>query len=196
MTAVEQHADQASYVARSEVESLRAELATLLDAARPAAGQTGAQKLSSHYSEQGREAAKRSQVFLAIAAAGIVIAVGMAVDLIWHPLPVDSASPNALLDTVRLAAPRVLILAVVAYLVRFGVRNYAIARHDEASAVQRTKALETFVLLSSSIEDAVARREVMVELVRSVFRPYDTGHLKGNDSVRMDAFPLAAWLRQ
>ena len=159
---------------------------------RVAATQVGEQ-LSPHYARQAEGARKAAQWFLALACVALpllMIVAGYFLAQPFHP-PVGAA--DAWTEVLADALPKALLLALIAYALRFAVRSYGISRNEQAVYTQKRVALDTYLLLTASLGDTdlATNREITVALVKIVFGRYDTGYLKGNDPGIVSALGIA-----
>ena len=176
-----------------------AEVEGILQRARGALGAAGAQELSMHFKDQATNYERLARLMLrtatacAVALAVSIAALGGMADWLvtWvglPPLAVEKTTDWAILA--RDAAPRLLVLAVLAYGVRFGVRNYSINKDLQETCRLRVAVLKTYDPLVKSMpdDDKMGR---MGLLLAQATTAVDTGHRKAGEDHGLDGSVLA-----
>lgn len=178
--------------ARDEIRELREQSAKAATATKELAGGEGARALATFFEKQATEHKDTAWNFLRIAGglvACLVIAAGL-MFLVW-PIEVKLTTEDTWVQFARDLLPRLFILGVFAYGVRFAVRNYTINKHLQVSNEQRANILRTFDALVSSV-DGEDKGRMGVLLATAAVAGIDSGYLKEPEDKGLDSTALMA----
>jgi hypothetical protein len=170
--------------ARQEIEEIRTSLVEVANVA-------GTLRLAQHYEEQSARYRKNAQWALV---AVLVLSVMLIGGGWWfiHTIPPTTEWTTLARD----ALSRAFAIGAVSYGIAFSARIYRTNTHLQAIYEQKTSALKTFNLFSSTVDDDEARILILGELVRSVFASAATGVFEkdSDHTVIENAVPIATAL--
>jgi hypothetical protein len=170
--------------ARQEIEEIRTSLVEVANVA-------GTLRLAQHYEEQSARYRKNAQWALVAVLVLSVVLIGGG----WwfvHTIPPTTEWTTLARD----ALSRAFAIGAVSYGIAFSARIYRTNTHLQAIYEQKTSALKTFNLFSSTVDDDEARILILGELVRSVFASSTTGVFEkdSDHTVIENAVPIATAL--
>lgn len=178
--------------ARAEVERLRTETQGAATATKALAGGEGAGALATFFEAQANAHKESAWNFLRSAGA-LIVALGVVAFLLFVALPITLVltDEDSWVQFARDLLPRLFILGVIAYGVRFAVRNYTINKHLQVSNEQRANILRTFDALVSSVEGE-DKGKMSVLLATAAVAGIDSGYLKQPEDKGLDSTALMA----
>ncbi|BCG88272.1 hypothetical protein MesoLj113c_43820 [Mesorhizobium sp. 113-3-9] len=88
-------------------------------------------------------------------------------------------APTTPYDTVQLGLSKVLIFAVIAYMLLLSARNFLAHKHNAVVNRHRYNALLTFTALADAAKGPENRDIVLTHAASCIFAPQDTGYTKG-----------------
>jgi hypothetical protein len=177
---------------RDEVRALREQTASAATATKALAGGEGASVLANYFDAQA--ASHRSSAWNYIRLAGGLIATLSIVALVLFlalPITLPLTTQDSWIQFARDLLPRLFVLGVLAYGVRFAVRNYAINKHLQVSNEQRANILKTFDALVSSV-DGEDKGRMSVLLATAAVAGIDSGYLTQAEDKGLDSTALMA----
>lgn len=125
------------------------------------------------------------------------------VSLFLHKIPL--LAPSSTYDTVQLAISKVLIFAVIAYVLFLSARNFLNHKHNAILNKHRQNALMTHKALIEASGDSGVREAIMLQAASCIFSPQSTGYASSNGSneasspksmVEILSKPMASALKQ
>jgi hypothetical protein len=110
------------------------------------------------------------------------IALGLyaVVTMFLHKIP--GLMPDSTYDSIQLAVSKVLIFAVLGYMVLLCARNFLSHKHNEIVNKHRQNALLTFKALVDAGGKAENRDVVLTYAAACIFSPQDTGYSRSAES--------------
>ena len=74
---------------------------------------------------------------------------------------------------------KVLVIAVVIFLMSFSFKQYSINKHLQTLNTQRQKALNSYKLFTTSIskDDTNSHNALMIQVAKAIYEPQSTGFL-------------------
>lgn len=185
---LERDARAASQAARDQANSLIADLnqqkesaEVILGEVRATAAEQGVGKQAIHFKNEAdfhKDQAKtwfRSAIWVAI-----LLVLYSIFSLFFHYIP--GLEPTDNYKALQLAVSKVLIFAVIAYILFLSARNFMSHRHNEVVNRHRQNALATFTALAEATSDAASSDIVLSHAASCIFSPQDTGWTKGDAS--------------
>lgn len=154
---------------------------------RAAAAEQGVAKQAIHFKDEAdfHKTSAKDWMKYTIGAAILLTTYSIA-SLFIHKIPgLDAA--NAYRAT-QLAVSKVLIFAVLAYLLILSARNFLSHRHNEIVNRHRQNALATFTALTEATSDAASSDIVLSHAAACIFSPQETGLTK-QEASHSDAVP-------
>lgn len=170
-----------------ELEQQRGAATLILEEVRAAAAEQGVNKQAIHFKNEADLHKTLSEDWMkytiGVAAVLVVYAAG---SLFFHRIP--GLEPADAYRAFQLAVSKVLIFAVLAYLLFLCARNFLSHRHNEIINRHRQNALATFTALAEATSDAASSDIVLSHAAACIFSPQDTGLTK-QDSPRGESVP-------
>jgi len=158
----------------------------ILGAARDMAAEQGVGKQAAHFKDQANHHKTESALWLGRtykACAGL--GVYAVLSLFIHQIP--GVLPEGPYGALQLAVSKVLIFAIIAYIVFLSAKNYMSHRHNEIVNRHRQNALATFTALAEAASDAASSDIVLSHAAACIFSPQETGltrhETSGGDSL-------------
>jgi hypothetical protein len=152
----------------------------MLDDIRRIAAEQGVSQQSSYFkaeSETHDSAAEKWQwrtIYLAI---GLAVYVGLSVFLHkWSVL-----SPANTYEAIQLTASKLLIFAVIAFILVLSARNFIASKHNAIVNRHRYNALLTFNALVDAATTPENRDIVLNHAAACIYAPQETGYSKGSN---------------
>jgi hypothetical protein len=165
----------------TELEEQRKAAATILDEVRAAAAEQGVSKQAIHFKNEAdfhRTAATDWRRYTVWTAVGLAVyAIG---SLFFHHVP--GLEPANGYQATQLAVSKVLIFAVLAYMLFLCARNFLSHKHNEIVNRHRQNALATFTALAEATSDAASSDIVLSHAAACIFSPQDTGYTRHDSS--------------
>lgn len=176
---------------RDEVTKAAEEAQAALVTIREAAGEKGTSDLARFFEDQAKgHKGSADRMLLGVAiAVGVLFAVGAA--LVFVPgLQIKPTSD--LTQYLREVLPRLFLLGIIAYVIRFFGRNYTINKHLQVSNEQRANILRTFPTLIASGQTEVQKDRMAVIIAQAAMSAIDSGYLKHPEDKGIESAILAA----
>lgn len=176
---------------RHEVAKAAEEAQQALATIREAAGEKGTSDLARYFETQAKEHRTASETMLraAIAGVGALFVVGAAF-VFWEPFTIRPTTD--LVEYLRQLIPRLFLLGIIAYAIRFATRNYTVNKHLQVSNEQRANILRTFPTLIASGQNDVQKDRMAVILAQAAVTNIDSGYLQHAEDKGLDGSALAA----
>lgn len=184
-SALEREARSAMQVAQdradaisAELEEQRAEAQRILEDVRKTAAEQGVSQQAIYFKDESTEhdaEARRwraTTMWLAVALGGYAT-----LSIFLHKLPF--LAPQNTYEAVQLGLSKVLIFAVMAYMLFLAARNFLSHKHNAIVNRHRQNALLTFKALVDAAGQEEKRDIVLTYAAACIFAPQDTGYTKG-----------------
>ncbi|MEM6962704.1 MAG: hypothetical protein AAF550_13340 [Myxococcota bacterium] len=175
--AVQAVADKTAELSKNLEESQSEANAILADVRKTAAEQ-GVSQQAIYFKEESEYHDERSKDWLratlAWGAAVLLFAIG---SIFLHKIPYFS--PTNAIESWQLISSKVLIFAVLGYLLLLSARTFLAHRHNAITNKHRQNALVTFQALVDAGQTKESRDTVLRFAASSVFSPQDTGVIRG-----------------
>lgn len=152
---------------------------TILEEVRAVAAEQGVSKQAIHFKSEAdahRDAAKDWRSYTVHTAIGL--AIYSAASLFFHYIP--GLEPSDAYRTAQLGVSKVLIFAVIAFMLFLCARNFLSHKHNEIVNRHRQNALATFTALAEATSDAASSDIVLSHAAACIFSPQETGYTKHN----------------
>lgn len=183
--AMQSAADRAAALTK-ELATRKQEVDKILDDVRRAAAEQGVPQQAMYFHKESLEHEKEADSWRA---ATIWIAIGLATYSVlsvffdkWTGLqPADAYSAS------QVAVSKVLIFAVMAYMLILSARNFLSHKHNEIVNRHRQNALLTFNALVDAAGNDEARDIVLTYAAACIFAPQETGYTKPGGKVGGEA---------
>jgi len=149
----------------------------IVNGMRDASGQVGLSRESTHFkaaAEKYERGARRWLIATGILAAiFLAVAVSALVTFRWEPI-----APKNPYESVQFVAGKLLIFAVLSYMVLLCARSYFANRHNAVVNRHRQDALLTYQALVEAAKDTANRDVVLQQAAACIFGPQATGFTK------------------
>ena len=158
-----------------ELEGAKGEAARILDEVRAIAAETGVSQQASYFRDaaniHNEQAAvwRKRVVTLACATAAFAVA-----SMVIHKLPF--LRPESVYDTVQIAISKILIFAVLSYVLYLAARNFLSHTHNEIVNRHRQQALQTYQALVDAAAQSANRDIILNHAAACIFGPQSTGY--------------------
>lgn len=169
-----------------ELEEQKRAASVILDEVRAMAAEQGVSKQAIHFKNEAdihHDLAEKWRRYTILTALGLGV-YAMA-SLFLHNVP--GLEPTTAYRAVQLGVSKVLIFAVIAYMLFLCSRNFLSHKHNEIVNRHRQNALATFTALAEATSDAASSDIVLSHAAACIFSPQDTGYTKhdraGSESV-------------
>lgn len=177
--AMQAASDRANTIAK-ELEDQRTEAQRILEDVRKTAAEQGVSQQASYFrdesAEHDREAShwQKRTVYMAIG-----LGIFAALSAFLHKLPF--LAPATAYDAVQLGISKVLVFAVIAYILFLSARNFLSHKHNAIINKHRQNALLTFKALADAAGAEEKRDIVLTYAAACIFAPQETGYTKGGN---------------
>lgn len=180
---------QSAATAKTELEAIK----DLVSTVREVAGREGASALGQSFTKQAKSHQDAALLFLGGAAVSLLLLLGAAYYVFVHdPISLAVTSQTDWAEFTRQLLPRVFLLGVAAYLVRFCARNYTVNKHLQVSNEQRANILRTYPALVGAGTTDVQRDRMAVVLATAAVATIESGYLKHPEDRGLESSALAA----
>jgi hypothetical protein len=152
-----------------------------LNAAQRAALEQGVSQQSIYFKEEAERhdtAATTWQKYTIIMA--IIVSVYAAVTVFLHKW--TFLKPSTTFESAQLITSKILIFAVLSYLLILSARNFLSHKHNSIVNKHRQNALMTFNALASAAKDQNAKDIILTHAASCIFAPQETGYAKSSTS--------------
>ncbi|NVD36755.1 hypothetical protein [Marinobacter lutaoensis] len=94
----------------------------------------------------------------------------------------DWLSPTSTYETAQLVTSKILIFAVLTYLLVLSARNYLNHKHNSIVNKHRQNALMTYKAMVDATDDAGSREAILIQAASCIFNPQTTGYTNSSES--------------
>jgi hypothetical protein len=169
-----------------EIMSLKTESSEILSEIKKTAAEQGVSQQAIYFSEEAERHEKREDNWrrLTIGWAGVLIAYGVGSFFI-HKLPI--LAPSGIPEAINFIASKILIFAVLTYMLILSARNFLSHKHNAVVNKHRQNALVTFKALVDASQGKETQDIILSHASSCIFSPQDTGYTKhgGSNSAQM-----------
>ncbi len=155
----------------------KAQAEAAVEAARSAAAEQGVSQQAVYFRNEATEheaAAKewrqRTQNF------AIGLGLYAAAALVFHKIPF--LKPSDGMESAQLITSKILVFAVIAYMLLLSARNFLSHKHNAIVNRHRQNALMTFNALASAANGQAAKDIILTHAASCIFAPQETGYAK------------------
>jgi hypothetical protein len=161
-----------------EIEQKKAEIDSIVKAARDAAAKIGVAQFATKFEEISDEHAKASKQWL-LATAGLgLVTVGVAIGLLFFLPPLGQMNDPA---TIQRIITKLVLISIFYFAALWASRNYRAHRHLSVVNKHRQSALSTFETFVKSASDDQTKNAVLLEATHCIFSSACTGYLGGEE---------------
>ena len=173
--------DEATTV-KGEMEMMKVEAQSALDAIRKAAAEQGVSQQAIHFSVESDAHSKEAKMWLKRT---VILTIGLAVyavaTLFLHRWPL--LAPANAFETVQLSVSKVLVFATLSFILLLAAKNYNAHRHNAVVNKHRQNALATYEALVRAAGEKANADIVLTKASDCIFSPQSTGYSReGSDS--------------
>ena len=175
--------DRAGEIAKA-LEVQQEEAQRILAEVRKTAAEQGVSQQASYFKEESQahdedaEKWQRRTIFLSIGLAAFA-----AISITLHKIP--WLSPQNTYDTIQIGISKILVFAVIAYMLFLSARNFLSHKHNSIVNRHRQNALLTFKALTDAAGEGEKRDIVLTYAAACIFAPQETGYTKGGHQTDM-----------
>lgn len=169
--------DQANALT-AQLEDCKIQAERVLVDIRKAAAEQGVSQQAIYFRDESTEHAKEAEIWRKTTI-GVAILLGAfaITSLFLHKFP--WLEPKTELQSLQLIASKVLIFAVVSYMLILSAKNFMSHKHNAVVNKHRQNALMTFKALADAASDGKSKDIVLTHASACIFTPQDTGYTKG-----------------
>lgn len=171
---------------RDQAEAIKSEVSDVLEEIRRTAAEQGVSQQAHYFAEEAErhDTEAGAWKFGTRKWAGALIAYGVA-SFFLHQIP--WIAPSGTSEAIIFVASKVLIFAVLAYMLILSARNFLSHKHNAVVNKHRQNALMTFNALVKAGQGKETQDIVLSHASSCIFSPQDTGYTKhgGSSSARM-----------
>ncbi len=176
--AVQAAKDRADEAAK-QLEDRQVEAQRILEEVRRVAAEQGVSKQATYFKEEGDEHTTAAEKWRWLT---IYSAIGLgayaALSATFHRWPI--LKPSGTYDAFQLGLSKVLVFAVIAYMLFLCARNFLAHKHNSIVNRHRYNALLTFNALADAANGPDSRDIVLTHASNCIFTPQETGYSKGS----------------
>ena len=152
----------------------------ILEKVRAVAAEQGVSQQASYFhTEAEKHDTQAGKWKTATTKMGWVLFIYAFVTVFLHKIPV--LVPNTTYDTVQLAVSKVLMFAVISFMLYLAARNFLSHTHNAIVNRHRENALKTYQVLVDAAGDTSNREAVLLHAAACIYSPQSTGY-DGNNS--------------
>ncbi|MES9027032.1 hypothetical protein AAHH21_13070 [Stenotrophomonas sp. BSUC-16] len=142
---------------------------------REVAAEEGVSQMSVHFRKECEDHEQQAEMWR-VRTVRLAIGLGLfaALSVFLHKIPM--LKPESSYDTFQLGLSKVLIFAVITYMLVLSARNFMNHRHNAVVNKHRQNALMTHRAIVEGAGDVSARDAVMVHAASCIFSPQPTGY--------------------
>jgi len=185
--------DQAAEVTEA-LEDSRKQANQILEEIRKVAAEQGVSQQASYFKE---EAEKHEGLADTWRKRTIYVAIGLGLysvlALFLHKIPF--MTPLDVYQSVQLVTGKILVFAVIGYMLILSARNFLSHEHNTIINKHRQNALMTYKALVDAAQDEDVSDIVLLHAAQCIFSPQETGYAK-QDGSRSAAMPILDLLRR
>ena len=179
--AATQSARDSVALALADIEAGKQSVETLVGETRALAAEQGVSKQAIHFKTEADDHATQADKWRDYT---IYTAIGLAAyavgSLFFHHIP--GLNPDTPYRAIQIGVSKVLVFAVVAYMLFLCARNFLSHKHNEIVNRHRQNALATFTALAEATSDAASSDIVLSHAAACIFSPQETGYTKQESS--------------
>ncbi len=94
----------------------------------------------------------------------------------------DYIAPQNTFETVQLVTSKILIFAVLTYLLILSAKNYLNHKHNSIVNKHRQNALMTYKAMIDATDDLGSREAILIQAASCIYSPQTTGYAPGSDA--------------
>ena len=161
----------------SELEEQKTAANLVLSEMREVAIEQGVSKQAIHFKNEAdfhKDSADEWKAYTVYTAIGL--AIYSILSLFFQYVP--GLEPTDPYKTIQLAVSKVLIFAVIGYMLFLCARNFLSHKHNEVINRHRQNALATFKALAEATSDAASSDIVLSHAASCIFSPQETGYTR------------------
>ncbi|MEQ1551652.1 hypothetical protein [Sphingorhabdus sp.] len=144
---------------------------------RSAAAEQGVSKQAIHFKNEADAHNTQSKTWLKYSTrTAIGLGLFAILSLFIHKIPFFS--PENAYETTQLAVSKILIFAVISYMLLLCARNFMSHKHNEVVNRHRQNALATFTALAEAASEQSSADIVLTHAASCIFSPQETGYAK------------------
>lgn len=170
-----------------EIETSKTSVDTILSEVRASAAEQGVTKQAIHFKNEADGHAQEARNWRQYT---IYTAIGLAaysvVSLFAHNIP--GLDPDTPYRAIQIGVSKILIFAVIAYMLFLCARNFLSHKHNEIVNRHRQNALATFTALAEATSDAASSDIVLSHAAACIFAPQETGYTR-HDATHGETVP-------
>lgn len=181
-SAIEQQARAAAQGATDQAELLKRQLADaeaeakrILEEIRKTAAEQGVSQQAKYFADEAKEHTDRAADWLMSTkkwALGLGIYAGATLIMAYIP----SLAPENAFEAVQISMSKILIFAVIAYMLFLSARTFLAHRHNAVINKHRQNALLTFNALADGTTSDAQRDVVVTAAANCIYAPQETGY--------------------
>jgi len=175
---------------RDEVRAAAEDAKAALASIRQAAGEKGTARLAQFFEEQAAGHRSTAARMLVSGAAAVVVLLLVGIAFVFVPELAIGATTDVV-GYVRELIPRLFLLGIIAYAIRFFSRQYTVNKHLQVSNEQRANILRTFPAIVESGKNDVQRDRMAVVFAQAAVASIESGYLKAGEDKGLDSTALA-----
>jgi hypothetical protein len=175
--------DEASSITRG-LEEQKADAEGVLEEIRKVAAEQGVSQQAYYFKEEAEENATQAEVWrIRTIVLACILAVFAFLSLFIHEIPI--LRPENSYETVQLAISKVLIFAVISYILYLSARNFMSHKHNAVVNRHRQNALMTYNALVEAAGDYQhASDAILVHAASCIYAPQATGYAGGGQETQ------------
>jgi hypothetical protein len=158
-----------------EAEGIKTAAASALEQAQKAAAEHGVTQQAIYFKEAATYHETEATVWEKTTGKWAVgLGAFAIVSMFLHKIPF--LVPTTAYDTVQLAVSKVLIFAVLSYMLYLAARNYLAHRHNAVINKHRQNALMTYTSIAAAAKESPSRDVILTHASACIFAPQSTGY--------------------
>ncbi len=158
------------------LKSLEAE--RVLDTVRKAAAEHGVSQQATYFRDDAKEHNDEAKIWSSrIVKYAWVLGVYAVLTVFLHKIP--WIKPDNVYQTVQLAISKVLIFAVLSYMLYLATKNYLAHKHNAVINKHKQNALMTYQALVDAAKDVANKEVILTHASACIFAPQPTGYTEG-----------------
>lgn len=160
-----------------EMQEIKNETQGILDRTREVAAEQGVSQRAVYFKKASEEHDSKSNRWLAMTICfAIVLGIYAIGSLFIHKFPI--LVTDNLYQTLQIAVSKVLIFAVISYMLLISTRNFLAHKHNAIVNKHRQNALLTFQALVDAAKNSANQDIVLTHAAACIFSPQPTGYSK------------------
>ncbi len=165
----------------AELQQAKADAEAIRDAMKRAAADVGVTQEATHFATQATMHETNAGKWL-IASFVLAVITGLYAVLSLFITRIPFLTPQNEYEMVQLVVSKILVFAVIAYMLVMSVRNYAAQKHNGVVNKHRQNALQTYKALASAAHIPEAQDIVLTHAAACIYSPQETGYTKASNS--------------